>query len=267
MLYSENLNEMFDEMMAEMYPVLTVINVLFVIAMFIFKGIAIYTIAGRKGIENRWLAFIPFVNWLLLGKVIGRVKLWGHELKNLGFWVCITSAVDFIFTLIMNYNSYVYLLSNLLHATPILPLINTNSITFLAIELLSYVVSLAYIFFEVNIIFATFRIYFPEKALLFSLLSIFLEIFGVLLFAVRNREEVSYEEYVRRRYASYNSSRYNNGGYNGYNGYNNGNGGYNGGNNRGNTSNGYENPFPEFDDDNHGNNGGNGKNDEDDLFN
>ena len=50
-------------------------------------------------------------------------------------------------------------------------------------------------------IFLIFRLYKPEKATMYSFLSIFFDfLFGVLLFTLRNEEPVDYAGYVRARY-------------------------------------------------------------------
>ena len=42
---------------------------LFSIAAYVLTSLAIYTVARRRGLNNPWLAWIPIINWWLLGSL------------------------------------------------------------------------------------------------------------------------------------------------------------------------------------------------------
>jgi hypothetical protein len=53
---------------------------------------------------------------------------------------------------------------------------------------------------RISLIFMVFRMYAPERSLLYSLASVFIEpFFGILLFMVRNRRRYSREDFIRER--------------------------------------------------------------------
>ena len=254
----------------------------FMIAAYVFKCIALYTMAKKQNLKNIWMCFVPFLNFIIIGKLIGKAVVWGMQVKNIGLVVCILSFVSFVFSLAYSYRTFVdliYQVPNGQHITFengfLNFLYNINSTSKVINVILYYVkffIDLAEIIFEVSMVFMIFRKYNPQRAMLFSILSIFFEsLFGIFLFVSRNNDPVDYSAYrvYERRY------------YGGYPGNN--ASGQNGGDNA-NVGTPADDPFPEFDganknggsgkDDSVGNNasGANGANpqngdDNDDLFN
>ncbi len=181
---------------------------------FIFMAIAIRYMAKKLNInKGLWMAFIPFVNWLLLGKIVGNAVVWGKKIKNVGLWAMILSIAQTVLMLLLNIGYYLYQAQivfkvNFLFTSQFLiDWVNGEGVLYLMVNLLSFAVSIAFIFFEVSVIFLIFRLYAPESALLFSLLSLFIDppLFGILLFVVRKRERRSFKQYytVYNPYANY----------------------------------------------------------------
>jgi hypothetical protein len=226
---------------------------------FILMALGIYTMAKRQNLNKKWLAFIPFFNFILLGRVLGSAIVWGKKIKNVGLWVTITSLISTVFNLFLNYGYYLVIIQKIFNVTVYF---DTNSFWYLlatgkgvvynVLSIVSFVPDLAYIFFEVSLIFMVFRMYAPERSLLYSLASVFIEpFFGILLFMVRNRKRHSRDEFIQHRTYTYNP-------------FNNPYGGFE--NNRNNQQNqpnqkSVEDPFPEFSDKN-----ASSKSDGDDLF-
>lgn len=194
---------------------------------YVFTAIALFTMAKRRGYKNKAFAFIPFLQYLLLGKVAGDCFIFGKRVKNVGLWACITSAVTYVLNLIYSLGLYIELFAYLADVT-----ITFNSafiqdflfsdkylIIYEIIDMLSIASSIAFIFFDVTIIFQIFKRYAPERALLYSIISIFIEfMFGIFLFTVRNKEPIDYRSFNQTRYYG-NYNQPNGNGYNGYNGY------------------------------------------------
>jgi len=185
---------------------------------YVFMAIAIWVMAKRLNInKGRWMAFVPFLNWYLLGKVIGSAVVWGKKIDNVGLWLMLLSIAQTVITILLSIGSYLLIASILfdvsfVFSSPFLQYWVMG--TGLLYEILSFVslgVDIAFIFFEVSVIFLVFRLYAPESALLFSLLSLFLDppLFGILLFVVRNRERKSFKQYynVYNPYANYNNGQ------------------------------------------------------------
>jgi len=52
------------------------------LAAYIFLALALMGMAKNKGIENAWLAFIPFGNMFILGKILGTMDLFGQKIEQ-----------------------------------------------------------------------------------------------------------------------------------------------------------------------------------------
>ena len=263
---------MTEEMVAEIYAYSMfwgqIVSIVLSIVAFIFKAIAIYTMSKRAGLKKLYLAFIPFANWILVGKLIGKVILWGRPVKNMGVWLTIVSLLAFIVGIFYNFDVYVSIfaiVTQTLTGRAIESIVfnsaffnqlyyNTGAI-YSIIYVINAVLSLAKIFLEVNIIFSIFKKYRPDKAFFYGLISIFIEfMFGFLLFSVRNNKPMTYDEYLQQMARKRGFT-----GYYGENPYN--RGGY-GGQTYSQPKQKDENPFPEFDD-----NGDSSSTSDDDLFN
>lgn len=76
------------------YLIALMVWLLFYIISYVFKGIGMYTIAKRQGMDYPWLAFIPFARKYLQGELGGRITLKSRSIKNPGIWLLV---MPFIF--------------------------------------------------------------------------------------------------------------------------------------------------------------------------
>lgn len=278
-----NLMHLFDTVMTPMFTAISSLISIFVIPLIghVFMAIALYKMAKNRNIlKGRWMAIFPLLNWILLGKIVGEAVVWGKKIKNVGLWIAILSAVTTVLSILLNFafvrevNGQLVLVGGYLYdfalifnfdvtiTSPfLLSWFMGANVIYTILDVLSLILDIGYIFFEVSIIFLVFRLYRPQSALLYSLFSIFFNppLFGILLFVVRNNERKSFKQYYHNPYQNY-------GGYNPYNNpfnnpYNNPNNNpY--GNQNGEPKKAPEDPFPEFSD----KNGSSSKSDGDDLF-
>lgn len=245
-MFSLNMFQQMSEIDTELLDSLvTVIGLFLSIALavvgYVFKSIAIYQMAKKRKFKNLWLAFIPFANWILIGKLIGTAIVWGMKFKNVGVFTAITSFVSFVISFFLYFNDYASDISTVFHIP--VPTIEFLPYEFMILTSVSWIIELANIFFEVSAIHLIFRMYKPERTVLYTILSIFFDfLFGIFLFTIRNNEKTTFEDYLRKqaeaRRAYYSQNTYN---YNPYNNNNMNNGTEN-------TEKKDENPFPEFDD-------------------
>ena len=235
------------------------------IAAYVFKCIALYTMAKKQNLKNIWMCFVPFLNFIVIGKLIGEAVVWGVKVKNIGLIVCILSFVSFVLSLAYNFRTFADMFlkvpdgGSVTFTSGFLNFLyninSTSKVINVVLYFFNMILSLAQIVFEVSMIFLIFRKYNPQRAMLFSILSIFFEsLFGIFLFVSRNNDPVDFSAYrvYERRY------------YGGYPG-NNDNGG-NGASGNANGGTPAPDPFPEFDNksgsgsDNSFYNGGSGAN-------
>lgn len=87
------------------YLIVLVVMFIFYVISYVFKGIGMYTIAKRQGMDYPWLAFIPFARVFLQGELGGEIPLKNKSIKNPGIWLLalpfIGSAIFFIFYMLL----------------------------------------------------------------------------------------------------------------------------------------------------------------------
>ena len=76
------------------------------LAGFLVKAIAVFIMARNAGLKNKWMAFVPFLNFVLLGKVVGPVRSFGLRMKNVGLFLAIISFSIEIMYLLLNLGYY-----------------------------------------------------------------------------------------------------------------------------------------------------------------
>ncbi|MBR5438988.1 MAG: hypothetical protein IKV61_02105 [Clostridia bacterium] len=191
------------------YLVGEIIGILFTIVCFVFKGLAIRYMAKQNGLKKLWLSFVPFANFYLLGKVLGKAIVWGKPIKNVGLWVAIISGVQFVLNTLLSLGNISYYLESFGYTVEYTSKFvenwaNGEGWLYTIVSFLSMGVDIVYIFFYVSLVFLTFRKYNPQRAFAYAIISIFLDnIFGILLFVSRKNKPFSYEDYLRAQQRSY----------------------------------------------------------------
>lgn len=183
-----------------------IISSIITIGIFILKAIAIKTLAKNKGFDKLYLAWIPFLNYVLLGKVVGTCFLFRKKVKNIGILVAITSIIGFIVFTLLNVGAYVYDIEQFLGAeinfnsTFITNWVNAQGLAYVIVYYVYYAFSFVEIILKASLIFFIFRKYAPERAFIYMLVAIFFDfMFGVLLFVIRNRNASNYDDFLRTR--------------------------------------------------------------------
>ncbi len=182
------------------------------IALYVFKAIATCTMAKKRGIKWWWVGMLPYVNFILLGKLCGPVKIMRIEFKNIGILVMVSMLVTDLISAISN----VYLLVNiyelLMKYQPItsdvaeqiqkeILQLYSNNIIYVLSEV-SYVIRLVYIVSYFGLCYAIFGKYAPNRRMVFSVLSLIQPLFPIFLFVVRNNKVYAgYDEYLKQKMA------------------------------------------------------------------
>ncbi len=205
-------------------PTYVLFSVIFDIVVWVvghlFLSIAIFTMTKKQGYKKLWVSFVPFFNLIPLGKLVGKTTVWGLKLKNVGVWACITGIVSAFFTFIIDLGYYINLVElifpikfQITNEFLLTWIDNTNVVWFITYYG-SSLFDLAYIFFNVSLVFLVFRLYRPQSAILYALLSVFIEpLFGILLFTCRNNPK----HVIVRPQTPYGGGYYGGGYYGGYN--------------------------------------------------
>lgn len=213
---------------------------------YVFKAVALFTIARREGYKNRWMAFVPFLNTYYTGVVSDKNKIFGMKARTV-------SAAAAVFEFIYVAMEILYYTAQWLifkggyaiptyEPTPIggeyVPLFGGYDITGLPSslswagwvyayfnEFFLYWLNLLSLISYILVVIAFFQTYSCKYYVVLSLLSAIFPISGILMFAVRNKRGQNYAQYVKerqyRQYRQYQEYMRQNGGFNDRN--NNGN--------------------------------------------
>lgn len=191
-------------------------------ALYFLMSYGFYRMAVKRNISKAYLAFIPFVRYVVAGKVIGDAIVFGKRTNKLGLIVAIISGVNFAISTFMFIYNYYFVIGALFNGAPIdiiydsatlaiqmsigedavNNLMNTypqalNAIAQIA-DIVSMISSLAWLVFSFifwNNLFVKFK---PGMAIMYAFISVILgggaiipfEIAGLFVFIFRNRDEV-----------------------------------------------------------------------------
>ncbi len=190
--------------------------------LYILKSIALFTIAGREGFKNKWMAFVPFFNTYYIGVVSDKNNVFKAKAKTVSLIAAIVEAVYCALSILYfvamflifrggyavpEYTPMVYYGSTpidiLTGYTPseALPA-SLNWAWWVFANMQDYIlywVQLAYTIIMVFLLVSFFRTYAASRYVLFSVLSVLFPISAIFMFVVRNNRGTNYMEYLRER--------------------------------------------------------------------
>lgn len=67
--------------------IVLLVYTIFAFISYILKGVGMYTMAKRQGMDYAWLAFVPFARTYLHGELAGSVRLKNKSIQNPGIWL------------------------------------------------------------------------------------------------------------------------------------------------------------------------------------
>jgi hypothetical protein len=227
-----------------------------ILTLYILRAIALYTIAKRQSIKRPWLAFIPCMWIFIAGKAMGTLLVKGKPAKNLALIATILFTTCEVLSLAINFLTYFplvgyylsggevvimdvidingpivldgYALYNFNTSILVRPEYAINGIVYpykdanamiLLINIMAILrdlLSIAVLVFSILIYVGLFRKFMPQHYILLTVLS-FLGLFPIMVFIVRKKNPVNYNDYLRSRYYGH--------GYNPYSGVNQNTGG------------------------------------------
>lgn len=218
-------------------------------ALYVFKSIALYTIARREGFGRKWMAFVPIFSTYYIGVVSERNTIVRTKAKNISFAAALVELVFVALSIVATVSKFIIFNGGyaepvydtvVLFGVTVEQLVGYNPVN-LPVELnwvwwfamnaqnyLLYLIEVAFIILNVFILIAFFRTYSPSRYLLFSILGMLFPISAVFMFAVRNNRATNYLDYVReqqqrqyRMYQEYMRGNMRGNGQNYYGGYQN----------------------------------------------
>lgn len=181
-------------------------------ALFILQAIGLSAMAKNRGIGKRWLAFVPFVNMLFLGKLAGDCEMFGHKMKHASVYAMVAQIVSTILYLLFmvaegllytryadNYTAGAGVWSGL---TGFAEFLNGYYTSWGG--LLCSVFGLVYELLVFLLMMSLLKKYSPSNYLFLSFLQLFVPVSRyIVVFVIRNRKQIDYNAYMRARYEEY----------------------------------------------------------------
>ena len=181
--------------------------------LFVLQGFGLAAMAKNRGIEKRWKVFVPFVNFLYLGKLAGECEVFGHKMKKAGLYAMIAQILTTVAFAALT-------ISEALLFTKYAPYLTINSTTgsvywtgltgfaevinqFYSVwgDLLCSVVGLVYEILVFILMMSLLKKYYPKNYLFMSFVQLFVPISRfIIIFVLRNNTAVDYEAYMRAYY-------------------------------------------------------------------
>lgn len=69
------------------FVIIMLVCAIFALLSYILKGVGMYTMAKRQGMDYAWLAFVPFARTYLHGELAGNIRLKNKSIQNPGIWL------------------------------------------------------------------------------------------------------------------------------------------------------------------------------------
>ena len=204
-----------------MYTSLIIAGVIWA-GLFILQGFALYAMAKKRGIQGKWRAFVPFVDLYLMGKIAGECTVFGQKVKRAGLYALIAQIL-LVILCATEIIGHAYLWTT--QGTPSFDQFDQpywSEAQGVAASLNTYlysyngfirsIIQMVYEIMVFIVLMGVYKRFAPNSHFLFSILSLFIPLSRcIILFAIRNHEEVDYdafmrqkrEEFIRRRTGGY----------------------------------------------------------------
>lgn len=194
------------------------------LTLFILQGFGLYTMAKRQGLKKRWMAFIPFLNILFMGKIAGECRFFNRKMKNAGTYAMIAqilaTVTNFLMLAALFYlhiqhgdpayteqeieGYYGYVFGYYYWPTATTGLGKVASWYYDYGEYFTYIIGLIYEILMLVLVIAVLKKYNPKYYFWLSILALFVPMSRyIILFVLRNREPVDFEAMMRARHEAY----------------------------------------------------------------
>lgn len=191
------------------------------VAFYVLRSIGLYVLAKKNGINNAFIAWIPFA-WIYTAcKLIGETKIFGWSFDKIALIAMIIFSVNGVANLLYNFFNYFpcvgYVLQggtltmeeNIIYygtdfVNPYGSAAKAIDVACTVIYYVNYILSLVVMVIEIFMYISLFKKFWPQHYVLASVLSAITGLFPIFVFAIRNKPATNYADYVRSRYYYYN---------------------------------------------------------------
>ena len=178
-------------------------------ALFVLQGVGLYVMAKRRNLTKKWLAFVPFANLYLIGKLTGACSVFGRKMAHAGVF---TMVAQLVASALVSFTIYVELVLFVGYGDCIA--YNGVSLDWIGLpqnvvwmasyyrncDMLVSVIGLIYELLLLILVMGLFKKYSPKNYMVLSILSLFIPYARyITIFVVRGNSPVDYEAYMRAR--------------------------------------------------------------------
>ena len=205
---------------------------------FVLQAIGLYTMAKKRNMTKKWLAFIPFANITLIGKLAGSCEFFGHKMKRAWLYAILAQSIGFVLCalyMLSVFYLFVYCGADIIidESSGALSYIGAGALGRYACNyynLSSFfisIVSLIQTVMMLILVMGLFKKYNAKSYVILSFVTLFIPLSkGIIIFILRNNKAIDFDAYMRAKREEYmrRAATYQNqyGGYNQnpYGGYN-----------------------------------------------
>ena len=179
----------------------------------VMQGFGLYTMGKKRGMTKKWMAFVPFLNILFLGKLVGECDVFGQKMKRAGIYTMIAQIVTTLLSAASIASLY-YLV--IVHGEPQYTALDMpfwSGLTGFAkfveeFYSISYyilmIVELVTIILMAILLMGLYKQYSPRNYMLFGMLGIFIPASRfIIIFVLRNKKAIDFEAYMKARREAY----------------------------------------------------------------
>ena len=182
------------------------------LAFFILQGVGVYTMAKRRGMKRKGLAFVPFANIWYIGKLAGECNVFGQKMKRAGLYAMLAQIVTTVVCALAVAAEIFLFLSE---GVPLfddlgfywMDLSGFTDTVYKFYNISDYILSIFQLIYEILmliLLFGLYKKYYPKNYLVLGMLSLFIPLSRfVIVFVLRNRNAVDYDAYMRARREAY----------------------------------------------------------------
>ncbi len=153
---------MYDEAFVGIFAAFAGVGVIFMLiglVNYVLISLGLMTMATNQGIENPWLAWIPIGNLWILGKIVRTIEFADKKYEKAEMILLIAAAASIVLS---------------------------------AIPLIGWLISLAVFVLNILVILKLYKMYAPENAVLYLILTIIFAIIapGIIMFKIKDNTPV-----------------------------------------------------------------------------
>lgn len=180
------------------------------LALFILQGVGLFTMAKKAGLKNKWLAFVPFADLILMGKLAGTCSIFGRKVKRSGLYAMLAALVSTLYFAAVIVAQI--LLFTIYRNDSVDGSIWTNLTGFgnfvynfyMISDLLGGIVELIYVILLFILLTGLYKKYYAKGYLILSWVGLFLPVSRyIVVFVLRNNKAIDYEAYMRAKREEY----------------------------------------------------------------